>query len=76
MLLLNSPDNLCHRESHSVGGFSPLSPGRSIAPLPKCEISHAQSTTRPLQSADAVLSCLHRDDPLRHTYLRRRWQAQ
>jgi hypothetical protein len=76
MLLLNSPDNLCHRESHNIAGFSPLSLGRSIAPLPKREISHAQSTTRSPQPSDAVLSCLHRDDPLRHTYLRRRWQAQ
>lgn len=24
---------------------------------------------------DAILKCLHRDDPLRHTYLRRRWQT-
>lgn len=24
---------------------------------------------------EAILKCLHRDDPLRHRYLRRRWQA-
>jgi hypothetical protein len=29
---------------------------------------------RPPQS-DVVLKCLHRDDPLRHAYLRRRWRA-
>jgi hypothetical protein len=27
------------------------------------------------QQADVVLKCLHRDDPLRHSYLRRRWRA-
>ena len=27
------------------------------------------------QKADVVLKCLDRDDPLRHTYLRRRWRA-
>ncbi len=30
---------------------------------------------RPRHLSDAILKCLHRDDPMRHKYLRRRWQA-
>ena len=35
----------------------------------------ALCATHKLQKSDVVLKCLERDDPLRHTYLRRRWRT-
>jgi len=37
--------------------------------------AHAWGSRGSPYPSDAVLKCLDRDDPLRHTYLRRRWQA-
>lgn len=36
---------------------------------------HLTAAPRSHALNDAILTCLHRDDPLRHTYLRTRWQA-
>ncbi len=43
---------------------------------PALHIDGARETVaRPRALNEAILKCLHRDDPLRHKYLRRRWQA-
>jgi len=35
----------------------------------------ASRTTHPFPVSDAILKCLPRDDPLRQTFLRKRWQS-
>ena len=53
-------------------------------PVPKPRVVSASALRRETGPAhavhsrsphDAILKSLHRDSPLRHTYLRKRWQA-
>jgi len=52
-------------------------PGSSLRPtlLALLDRTNTIVAMRKPQPSDLVLKCLHRDDPLRHTYLRRRWRA-
>lgn len=71
-MLRYDPDFYSHERVH-VSESHPRSNVRPLAPLVVQE--RTSGVPRVMPRSDALLKCLHRDDPMRHTYLRRRWQA-
>ncbi len=63
-----------HESLHTIGVRQlPLPRLVTRAPLQMDGAQVPVARSRALN--EAILKCLHRDDPLRHRYLRRRWQA-
>lgn len=58
-----------------IGEFHPTSNICPVLPFAARDRTGMVPGTQRSQQGDVVLKCLHRDDPLRHTYLRRRWRA-
>jgi hypothetical protein len=71
-VLRNDPD----RYSFERVNISEIHPRSNIRPTASFMLDgSADAAPRKQRQADVVLKCLHRDDPMRHTYLRRRWRA-
>ena len=71
-VLRNDFDNYSNERVH-IDEFHPLS---NVVPLPPAaKQDRVVGAMRSPPQGDAILKCLNRDDPLRHTYLRRRWWA-
>lgn len=58
-----------------IGDAHQLSNVRTVMPFTAQDRMDVLSAVPSPPRSDVVLKCLHRDDPLRHTYLRRRWRA-
>lgn len=83
MLRIGDEDMPLNRDRSDLHGHERLCTTKfRFTPKSRYLLASGSQTARNLMTAsrshslnDAILKCLHRDDPLRHTYLRTRWQA-
>lgn len=73
-LLVNSLGHWGY-ERVQISEFRPISIGCPATPYALQDRTDELSAARLPHQGDVVLKCLHRDDPLRRTYLQRRWRA-
>ena len=71
-VLRNDFNNHSYERVH-ISQLHPLPNVRVLPPVAKQD--RVVRAMGPQTQDDAILKCLNRDDPLRHTYLQRRWWA-
>ena len=63
--------------THDLARISAVHPAFNLYALESSALwdsGQSTATARSLHPSDDILKCLHRDDPQRHAYLRRRWR--